>query len=57
MTKVEHLVAQVEQAKGSDRSDDAEHGGDPQHEAHVPGFGLVSCSALCRRRWTGWHRR
>ena len=41
MVEVEHLVAQVEQAEGGDGADDAEHRGDPEHQAHVPGLGLI----------------
>jgi hypothetical protein len=39
--EVEHAVAEVEQAERGDRADDAQHRGDAQNQAHVPGFGLV----------------
>ena len=39
--EIEDALTEIEQAEGGDDSDDAEHGRDPEHEAHVPGFGLV----------------
>ena len=39
--KVKYALAQVKQAKCGHHSDDAQHRGDPQHQAHVPGLGLI----------------
>ena len=41
MVEVKHLVAKVEEAKRGNWADDAQYGGHPEHEAHVPGLGLI----------------
>ena len=41
MAEVKHAVAKEKQAKRGDRADKTQHRGDPQNQAHVPGFGLV----------------
>ena len=45
-TEVEHPIAQVEDAKGGDRSDETEDGGHTEHDAHVPGFGLITVADI-----------
>ena len=49
VSEVEDAVAQVEKTEGSDRSKYAQHGGDPEHQSHVPGFGSVSVVDLVVR--------
>ena len=39
--EVKYALAQIKQAKGSHHPDDAQHRGDPQHQAHVPSLGLI----------------
>jgi hypothetical protein len=38
--EVKDALAKIKRAKGGDDPDDAQHRGDPQHHAHVPGLGL-----------------
>ena len=38
---MEDSLGEEEQAEGRHDSDDPEHRRDPQHHAHIPGFGLV----------------
>src|ERR1700722_13395899 len=39
--EVKDALSKVKQPECRHDSDDTQHGGDPQYEAHVPGFGLV----------------
>ena len=41
MVEMKNLSAKVKQAENGDGADDAQYRGDPQHQAHVPGFGLI----------------
>ncbi len=38
---MEDALTEIKQAKRSHHSDNAQHRGDPEHQAHVPGLGLV----------------
>ena len=40
MAEIKDPVAEVEQPERGDRTHDTQDGGDPEHETHVPGFGL-----------------
>ena len=39
--EMKYAFAEIKQAKSGDHPDDAQHRGDPQHHAHVPGFRLI----------------
>ena len=39
---VEDALAEIEEKKRCGNADDSEHGGDGEHQPHIPGFGLVS---------------
>ncbi len=40
--EMKHPLGQEEQAECRHHSDHAQHGGDPQHQAHVPGLGPIA---------------
>ena len=39
--EMKYALAEIKQAKRGHDADDAQHRGDPQHQAHVPGLGCV----------------
>ena len=43
--EVKDALTEVKQAEGGNDPDDAQHRGDPQNHAHVPGFGIMFSAA------------
>jgi hypothetical protein len=40
--QMEDSFGKIKQAKRGDNANRSQHGGDGQHQPHIPGFGLVS---------------